>query len=301
MATCHSSKIAFLFLALAITCISAARILDEDESTLPTTGTNSVVPPVNGVVPPVGPAPVAATTGGGAVAGADPDNELVFFMHDILGGTNPSAVAVTGIAANPTGSGQVPFAKPNGANLPINNGVPVNSNNNGIVNNNNIPFLTGLSGNTGNMIQNSNGNNNLFNGPNGVSVLNNGQVSQGGVLQKLMFGTLTVIDDELTEGQELRSGLIGRAQGFYIASDVDGKSQTMAFTAMFENGGYADSISFFGVLRTAVSQSQLAIMGGTGKYVNAKGFATVKVFSDNNGQETDGVETLLQFTAYLAY
>ncbi|GLU02415.1 hypothetical protein SLE2022_196660 [Rubroshorea leprosula] len=75
----------------------------------------------------------------------------------------------------------------------------------------------------------------------------------------------------------------------------------MAFTAMFESGGYVDSLSFFGVHRTAASESQLAIMAGTGKHVNAKGYATIKTFPGVNQHETDGVETLLQFTLYLAY
>ena len=114
-----------------------------------------------------------------------------------------------------------------------------------------------------------------------------------------MFGALTVIDNELNEGHELGSGLIGTAQGFYVASSVDGNSQTMAFTAMFESGGYADTISFFGVHRTAVSESHLAIMGGTGKYLNAKGYAIVKTFPVTNQHETDGFGTLLQFTLFL--
>ncbi|XP_059431364.1 dirigent protein 25-like [Corylus avellana] len=211
-------------------------------------------------------------------------------MHEILGGSNPSAEAVSGVVSNPAVNGQVPFAKPNGAVLPVNNGVPQN---NGInINNNNIPFLTGLSGNTPNVIQN---NGNIPNGINGA------QLPAGITLQKLMFGTLSVFDNELTEGHELGSGLVGKAQGFYVASSEDGTSQTMAFTTMFESGGYADSLSFFGVHRIAVSESQLAVMGGTGKYVNAKGYATVKTFPATNQQNNGGVETLLQFTLYLTY
>lgn len=116
-----------------------------------------------------------------------------------------------------------------------------------------------------------------------------------------MFGTMTVFDDEVTEGHELGSGLVGKAQGFYISSSEDGTSQTMAFTIMFTSGSYADSLSFFGVLRTAAAESHLAIMGGTGKYVNAKGFATAKTFPGTNQHQTDGMETLLQITLYLAY
>lgn len=113
-----------------------------------------------------------------------------------------------------------------------------------------------------------------------------------------------MIDDELTEGHELGSGLVGKAQGFYVSSSIDGSSQTMAFTAMFESGRYVDSLSFFGVHWGAKSESQLAIMGGTGKYVNAKGYATVKTIPGGGaGQQhnTDGVETLLEIAVYLAY
>ncbi|KAL6341600.1 hypothetical protein AAG906_032721 [Vitis piasezkii] len=242
-------------------------------------------------------APAAATST--TVTNTDLHHTLSFFMHDILGGSNPSAGAVTGIVTNPAVNGQVPFAKPNGAVLPVKNGVPLNNGNSALINNNNIPFLTGLSGNTANVIQNNG--NNVINGGSGLPVFNGGQFPAGTNLQKLMFGTMTVIDDELTEGHDRGSGLVGKAQGFYVASSEDGSSQTMAFTAMFESDGYASSLSFFGVHRTAVSESQLAIMGGTGKYVNAEGYATVKTIPGANQHNTDGTETLLQISVYLAH
>ncbi|KAJ0083897.1 hypothetical protein Patl1_30844 [Pistacia atlantica] len=284
-----------LLLALTINCAASARILDEEEPLVPTAAPGS----------PAGSAGIPAANNaatGAVVPNSDPHHPLVFFMHDILGGSNPSATAVTGVVSNPAVSGQVPFAKPNGANIAVSNGVPVDNSNNGIINNNNVPFLTGLSGNTANVGGQNNGNNNNFNnGGFGVPVLNGGQLSAGNTRQRLLFGTLTVIDDELTEGYELGSGLVGKAQGFYVASSVDGSSQTMAFTAMFESGGYADSLSLFGVYRTAVSESQLAIMGGTGKYVNAKGYATVKTIPASILHNTDGVETLLEISVYLTY
>ncbi|KAL3518263.1 hypothetical protein ACH5RR_020852 [Cinchona calisaya] len=292
--------LSLLVLALAVTYSSSARILDEEivAPTLPPEATDSVDTPVPNVTPGGTTVPGAvANTGVGA---GSPDHTLTFFMHDILGGSNPSAIAVTGIVTNPAVSGQVPFAKPNGAVLPVNNGVPVNNANSGIINNNNIPFLTGLSGTAPNLVQ-QNGNS-IIGGGFGLPALNTAQFSTGTTFQKLMFGTMTVFDDELTEGHELGSGLVGKAQGFYIASSEDGTSQTMAFTVMFASGSYADSLSFFGVHRTAVSESHLAIMGGTGKYVNAKGVATVKTFpADLNQHATDGVETVLEISVYLAY
>ncbi|CAM8978458.1 unnamed protein product [Rhodiola kirilowii] len=278
-----------------------------------TSGTNGViggagtsggagVSGTNGVTGGAGTSSGTGAGAAGAVVGSG--NVLSFFMHDILGGSNPTAKLITGVVNNPAINGQIPFAKPNGAVLSVDNGVPADSSNNAIVNNNNLPFLTGLSGTTSNIIQNNNGNNFINGGGNNnnIPVVNGGQLAAGSTLQKLMFGTMTVIDDELTEGHELGSGLVGRAQGFYVASSVDGTSNTMAFTALFQGGGYIDSLSFFGIHRSAVAENQLAVMGGTGKYVNAQGFATVKTYpASASTQNTDGLETLLQFTVYLSY
>lgn len=291
-------------------CLSAnsARLLDEQpQGPVGTpTSSNLVGPTVSNVVgTPISNSGQGTTTtpsttlpsfGGGIEAD---HHTLTFFMHDILGGSNPSARAVTGAVNNPALNGQLPFAKPNGAVLSVGNGVPQSNGNSGLINNNNLPFLVGLGGATSPLLQNNNGNN--FNGVAGFPSVNAGQLPSGVSIQQLMFGTMTVIDDELTEGHELGSGLIGKAQGFYVVSSEDGNSQTMAFTTMFESGHYVDSLSFFGVHRTAVSESHLAIMGGTGKYVNAKGYANVKTLPGTNQHETDGVETLLQFTLYITY
>ncbi|XP_068669474.1 dirigent protein 25-like [Aristolochia californica] len=293
-----------VLLAVSITCTASARILVEAEPP---------IVPVVGPPPPETPdpdvAPVAATTApapavqpavGATATAANADHHpLIFFMHDILGGSNPSSRIVTGIVSNTAVTGQLPFAKPNGAVFPINGGVNLPSSNNGIINNNNnnFPFLTGLSGQT-NTIVNNNGNNIM--GGNGLPFLNAGQLPSGGSLQKLLFGTMTVIDDVLTEGHDLGSGVVGKTQGFYVASSEDGTSQTMAFTAMFQADHYVDSLTFFGVHRTVTDESHLAVLGGTGKYVNAKGYAIVKTLHPEQ-HTTDGVETLLELTVYLSY
>ncbi|CAN6559672.1 unnamed protein product [Malus baccata var. baccata] len=286
MATRKSTPLALkltiwlLLLALAMPYATSKNIFCHSILKTPQVATN-----------PAGPAAATSATVGNAAS----YHPLTFFLHDIIGGSNPSARA----RSSPF-CGQVPFAKPNGANIPIGNGIPQNNNNNGIINNNNVPFFTGLGGNAGNNLIQNNGNNNIIGG-NGLPYLNGAQLPPGITLQKLMFGTLTVFDDELTEGHELGSGLLGKAQGFYVASSEDGSSQTIAFTAMFQSGGYADSLTFFGVHRVAASESHLAVMGGTGKYLNAKGYALVKTIPATNQQNTDGVDTVVQFTTYLTY
>ncbi|XP_057548884.1 dirigent protein 10-like [Amaranthus tricolor] len=300
-----------------ITFSTSARILDEAAAPVAGTGPSggagvgAIGAAVGPGVGPVGATGAAGGPGVGAVGGTGAAGgasigavvngnhpDLIFFMHDILGGSNPTAKAITGVVTNPAVSGQVPFAKPNGAVIPTNNGIPQNNDNTGIINNNNVPFLTGLGGGNPNIMQN-NGNN--FIGGNGFPIMNGAQLSSGNTLQQLMFGTMIAVDDELTEGHELNSGMLGRAQGFYVYSSVDGKTQTLAFTAMFQEGGYHDSLNFFGVHQTAVSESIIGVMGGTGKYVNAKGYAVVKTLPPVDVHETDGLETVLEFSVFLTY
>ncbi|KAI4338141.1 hypothetical protein L6164_016488 [Bauhinia variegata] len=217
--------------------------------------------------------PVAAT-------GKEPIIEL--YMHDILGGTNPTARPVTGLLGN-IYSGQVPFAAPVGFNPP-NGGIPIPNANGAIPTVNGvtgIPLGTGLAGTafTGS-------DNNTQLGPDGLG---------------LGFGTITVIDDVLTSAPELGSQTIGKAQGVYVASSADGTRQMMAFTALFEGGEYGDSMNFYGLFKIGSTMSHLSITGGTGKFKNARGYAQVRALIPPGQLATDGAETLLRITLYLHY
>ncbi|KAL3523763.1 hypothetical protein ACH5RR_016597 [Cinchona calisaya] len=272
-----------------------------------TTGPASVIVP-SGTVSPIAnvpntAAPVANPTITTQPGGANPDHPaLSFFMHDILGGSHPSGRVVTGVVANTDANG-LPFSKPNNQIFPLNGGVPLNTIN-GVINNNNYPFLVGLNGSPANtIISNSNGGNNVVNGGNNQPFVTAGQLPAGLTVQQLMFGSVTVVDNQITEGRELDSAVLGSAQGFYLASSLDGSSHTLALTALFHGGGdheIVDSVSFFGVHRTASSISHLTIIGGTGKYENAKGYAAIETDLHHEDQHTtDGVETITHFTVYL--
>ncbi|CAL4922066.1 unnamed protein product [Urochloa decumbens] len=306
-----------LLLALAVAnCAFAARVLDEQQPAAPAEAPlpadplpAPTDPPTDPVVvaPAAGPASAAAgadgaaATGNAGAAGAG-DHPLTFFMHDILGGSQPSGRIVTGVVASAAANGQLPFARPNTNIFPIQGAVPLPQGATNLINGNNAPYVAGLGGTSGggSLVQ-SNGN--PVNGGNkNIPFVNAGDLPSGVTLQNLLFGTTTVIDDELTEGHELGAGVIGRAQGFYVASSQDGTSKTIVLTAMFEgpdapHGG--DTLSFFGVHRMAAPESHVAIIGGTGKYENAKGFAAIQTLHPGDQHTTDGVETLLQFNIHL--
>ncbi|KGN64478.1 dirigent protein 24 [Cucumis sativus] len=214
------------------------------------------------------------------------ETNLSFFMHNILGGSHPTARTVTGTIPNkaePTAG--LPFSKPKKTIFPLPGAVPLiaanrNSNEGGIANHNNKnnqPFVTA------------------------------GQVPSAAVLQHVMFGSITTIDDELTEGEELGSGVMGRGQGFYFISSLDGSSHTVALTVILhrydenEEKKDEDTISFFGVHRRGSMESPIAVVGGTGKYENASGFAVIENLRRRENQYmTDGDDTIVHFRVYLS-
>lgn len=211
---------------------------------------------------------------------------LELYMHDILGGSSPTARPITGLLGN-IYSGQVPFAKPVGF-LPPQGGVAIPNANGAIptVNGvNGLPLGTGLGGRNFAGNQN-NGNPQIPLGPDGL---------------ELGFGTITVIDDILTASPELGSQVLGKAQGVYVASSADGSTQMMAFTAMMEGGEYNDNLNLYGIYKIGTTLSYLSVTGGTGKFKNAHGVAEVRPLIPPGQQVNDGAETLLRFTVHLKY
>ncbi|KAE8669230.1 Cleavage and polyadenylation specificity factor (CPSF) A subunit protein isoform 1 [Hibiscus syriacus] len=86
---------------------------------------------------------------------------------------------------------------------------------------------------------------------------------------------------------------LGKAQGVYVASSEVDAGHMMAMTTVFADGGFKDGLRFFGLHRRDVSESHIAVIGGTGKYAGANGYATVKVVKQ-------GVNMLLLFNVHLS-
>ncbi|KAI3906353.1 hypothetical protein MKW98_013307 [Papaver atlanticum] len=201
-------------------------------------------------------------------------------MDNILIGSNPSTQAVTGVVSNQVMNDQVPLSKSNRAVPPGKIGVPLKNAKYRIIENKNLPLIPFLR--------------NMDKGGDELPFGDKAQLS----LHRVMFGTMNVFDVELTG--ELVSGLVGKAQGFYVVSSKDASSHTMMFTAVFNSENFADTLSFFGVCNAAVSESQLAITGGTGKYTSAKGFAIITAITSTNHSIADEAKSLLRFSVFLA-
>ncbi|KAL1323768.1 hypothetical protein HN51_034013 [Arachis hypogaea] len=224
-------------------------------------------------------------------------DSITFFMHDILGGSTPSERIVAGAITN-TQTTKIPFSKPNNRIIPMKGSIPIVDDSSSIVYASPTTVMVKDTGKNKVIIDKNNNNKN-------VPYVKPNQLPLG---ENLLFGRITVIDDEITKGVELGSEVIGKAQGFHVATSLDGSSRTMAFTAIFHNEKddqeeEEDGVSFFGVHRTAAQESYLAVVGGTGKYSNAKGYAKIQTLLPPSIDQyiTNGVETLLQITVYLSW
>ncbi|GAV59967.1 Dirigent domain-containing protein [Cephalotus follicularis] len=228
---------------------------------------------------------IMAVADSAGTTGEEPTLEL--YMHDILGGSSPTARPITGLLGN-IYSGQVPFATPVGF-LPPKGGVAIPNANGAIptVNGlNGMPLGTGLAGT------------NFAKTPTNQQPQTQLGPDDG---LGLGFGTITVIDDILTSSPDLGSQAIGKAQGVYVASSADGTTQMMAFTAMFEGGEYGDSLNFYGIYKIGSIMTHLSVTGGTGKFKHAIGFAELRGLIAPGQHVTDGAETLLRMTVHLSY
>lgn len=120
--------------------------------------------------------------------------------------------------------------------------------------------------------------------------------------EELELGTVTAVNEDIYQGPVYGSPFLGKAQGIYVASSEDGSSHMMAIILTLIRD--ADGLRLFGVHRTDVKESHVAVIGGTGKYQNANGFATIETVNGSYStspvpsNRDDGYK-LLHFKVYL--
>lgn len=109
------------------------------------------------------------------------------------------------------------------------------------------------------------------------------------------FGTLVTISDVITRRPEISESdsdnIIGRAQGMYVDTNpVSGLDFLMVFTLIFEDKMYRGStLEFQGTDRFAQPRREFAVVGGTGKFRFARGYAVA------NTESLSGVNAIIKF------
>nr|AFK42397.1 unknown [Medicago truncatula] len=88
------------------------------------------------------------------------------------------------------------------------------------------------------------------------------------------FGSTFMMDDAMTEGPELSSNHIGRAQGLSGLSSLQDLGMFMLTNFVFKEGEYGgSSLSMLGRNPISEQNREMPIVGGTGFFRFARGFA----------------------------
>ncbi|CAI0408012.1 unnamed protein product [Linum tenue] len=96
------------------------------------------------------------------------------------------------------------------------------------------------------------------------------------------FGAVVMADDPLTESADRSSKVIGRAQGMYAAAGRSEISLLMSMSYGFTDGDYdGSSLSIVGRNRAVDPTRELPVLGGTGVFRMARGYAVIKTVSAN--------------------
>lgn len=85
-----------------------------------------------------------------------------------------------------------------------------------------------------------------------------------------LFGTIMMADDPLTETPDPKSKLVGRAQGIYTSACQQELGLLMSMSFSFTDGS---SISILGKNSAMNPVREMPVVGGTGKFRLARGYA----------------------------
>ncbi|CAN0923675.1 Dirigent protein 19 [Linum grandiflorum] len=116
------------------------------------------------------------------------------------------------------------------------------------------------------------------------------------------FGFVSMIDNPMTVGPQLdasnSSNLMGRAQGFYGSADQSELAVMVAMNLVFLQGKYNGStVTLMGRNRIAAEVRETAVVGGTGVFRFASGFATASTFRFN---QTSG-DAVAEYDLYVLH
>ncbi|WCJ42168.1 Disease resistance-responsive (dirigent-like protein) family protein [Euphorbia peplus] len=109
--------------------------------------------------------------------------------------------------------------------------------------------------------------------PSAIKVAESAQTTKSPTL----FGSIMMADDPLTEGPDPNSKLVGRAQGLYGSAGQSEMCLIMAMNFAFTDGAYnGSSISLLGKNSALSPVREMPIVGGTGVFRLARGYAVAK-------------------------
>ncbi|VFQ68004.1 unnamed protein product [Cuscuta campestris] len=89
------------------------------------------------------------------------------------------------------------------------------------------------------------------------------------------FGDVVVFNDPITLDNNLHSKPVGWAQGFYLYDRKDVFTAWLGFTCSFNTTKHRGTINFAGADPLLNKTRDISVIGGTGDFFMARGFATL--------------------------
>ena len=115
---------------------------------------------------------------------------------------------------------------------------------------------------------------------------------------KNSFGSVSMIDDPLTEGPELSSKLLGKAQGFYGLASQGEVALLMAMNFHFVQGKYNGStITILGRNPVFDKVREMPVIGGSGFFRFARGYAHASTYKFN---KSNG-DAIVEYNVYVLH
>ncbi|CAA0834504.1 Dirigent protein 23 [Striga hermonthica] len=106
------------------------------------------------------------------------------------------------------------------------------------------------------------------------------------------FGRVQVVDHLMTTDPDIGSEKVGRVQGVHVLSDLHVAAISVNWNFLFEDGS---TILVLGRLVAFAKEGELAIVGGTGKYLMARGVA----YKTTLRMDPDTFNSIMEYTMYV--
>lgn len=112
------------------------------------------------------------------------------------------------------------------------------------------------------------------------------------------FGQVRVLDDLVTAEPDINSTVVGRIQGLITSGDLETSALAMNLNFYFTSGEYNGStISILGRNPLMNKERELPVVGGTGGFRFARGYAITSTYS-YDAESNYGV---LEYTLYVSH
>lgn len=114
---------------------------------------------------------------------------------------------------------------------------------------------------------------------------------------KIGFGSFLVFDNEIRDGPDRNSTLLGRERGYGPISDLQGKHGIqLTSTLVFGRGStYHGTLTLQGNVGGAEPTTELAVLAGTEDFRGARGYAIVETV------KTSPLAVVFRWNLYLSY